>query len=149
MFRWSELGRDGEFGKVEKCLLHGVELFFELSGLRRERDRRRAWPDSVQRCVQKVATVAGVGDAVGRNQCFCFAVAKSVTLHGGHHSILLLHGQRAQLVGERGADSAPGQLLGAGLGQSRPYCDAPGDPRAAATQPLGNGGFTETVVALE
>jgi len=143
--RWRELERDREVGEVEQGPTDALEAPFELGGVRRDR-RRGLFAQAALRVAQQSPAVGRVRDAPGVDEPDRLVVLEAVVDHRGEHLVLIAVGQRAELVGERGPDATPGQLLLGDAGQPRSDLDPAGDPLELAAQQTRDGALAVAVL---
>jgi len=110
-FGRSELLRNGELGEAHQGLLDVLKTPLEHGG--GGRDGRAGCglrPQHSQGRSQEPAPVRFVGHTVGGDQRQSLGELQSVALHGAQRGLLLLGGQGAQGVGQRGTDLSLGKL---------------------------------------
>lgn len=141
-----QLGGNGEVGQIAQRLIDFFQALFEDNGMCREGVRGVLVAGGG---LEQGAAIAAVGNRPGAHQGEGLAGAKRTPLDGGQHGVLFVGGQRAQALGQGGADRPRAELELARTAQAMADGEAAFDPGAAFAEPAGNLAYAVAVLVDE
>jgi hypothetical protein len=129
----------GEGGELCERAAEAMELGFQVHGPGRDRRSLRGHLSyRLEGRPQKLAPVGGVSGPEGVEQHLRLASVEPMAVYGAEDGVLLVLAERAQTVGEGGADRPAREVLGGDGGEAAANGLATLDPRALVAQKPGH-----------